>query len=244
MKSSRKLSEERCFPSTLMVRGTSGSILTAALKKASAEREKHGGRAWENEKDAEIRSFIFSRAHPGTDTGWRTRPAQRGGRGWDGWKCCWETGWWWSCKLHTPGEKQKRAELTLSLSFEKCFLKNRSFVLTLTKAAVFLEWLPLITLLVSMASWFTAYKQRKKTTNNGHQKTQCGCVFQKEGLILTWMSCTRTGSRLQKVALASTQKLNCCSKSRPNDTCTSSQTKRERKRTIFKQYWTPTMFKW
>ena len=36
MKSSRKLSEERSFPSTLMERGTSGRILTAAFKKASA----------------------------------------------------------------------------------------------------------------------------------------------------------------------------------------------------------------
>lgn len=36
MKSSRKLSEERSFPSTLMERGTSGRRLTAALRKASA----------------------------------------------------------------------------------------------------------------------------------------------------------------------------------------------------------------
>lgn len=32
------------------------------------------------------------------------------------------------------------------------------------------------------------------------------------------MSWIRTGSRLQNVARASTQKLSCCSKSRPNDT--------------------------
>lgn len=36
MKSRRKLSEERSFPSTLMERGTSGRILTAAFRKASA----------------------------------------------------------------------------------------------------------------------------------------------------------------------------------------------------------------
>lgn len=47
MKSSRKLSEERSFPSTLMERGTSGRRLTAAFRKASAggvdgEREKRG----------------------------------------------------------------------------------------------------------------------------------------------------------------------------------------------------------
>lgn len=36
MKSSKKLSEERSFPSTLMERGTSGRILTAAFRKASA----------------------------------------------------------------------------------------------------------------------------------------------------------------------------------------------------------------
>lgn len=36
MKSSRKLSEERSFPSTLMERGTSGRTLTAAFRKASA----------------------------------------------------------------------------------------------------------------------------------------------------------------------------------------------------------------
>lgn len=36
MKSSRKLSEERSFPSTLMERGTSGRILIAAFRKASA----------------------------------------------------------------------------------------------------------------------------------------------------------------------------------------------------------------
>ena len=40
MKSSRKLSEERSFPSTLMERGTSGRILTAAFRKASAGGEK------------------------------------------------------------------------------------------------------------------------------------------------------------------------------------------------------------
>lgn len=39
MKSSRKFSEERNFPSTLMERGTSGRILTAALRKASAKGE-------------------------------------------------------------------------------------------------------------------------------------------------------------------------------------------------------------
>lgn len=39
MKSSRKLSEERSFPSTLMERGTSGRILTAAFRKASANGE-------------------------------------------------------------------------------------------------------------------------------------------------------------------------------------------------------------
>lgn len=38
MKSSRKLSEERSFPSTLMERGTSGRMLTAAFRKASAGR--------------------------------------------------------------------------------------------------------------------------------------------------------------------------------------------------------------
>lgn len=36
MKSNRKLSEERSFPSTLMERGTSGRTLTAAFRKASA----------------------------------------------------------------------------------------------------------------------------------------------------------------------------------------------------------------
>lgn len=36
MKSSRKLSEDRSFPSTLMERGTSGRRLTAAFRKASA----------------------------------------------------------------------------------------------------------------------------------------------------------------------------------------------------------------
>lgn len=36
MKSSRKLSEERSLPSTLMERGTSGRTLTAAFRKASA----------------------------------------------------------------------------------------------------------------------------------------------------------------------------------------------------------------
>lgn len=41
MKSSRKLSEERSFPSTLMERGTSGRRLTAAFRKASA-RERQG----------------------------------------------------------------------------------------------------------------------------------------------------------------------------------------------------------
>lgn len=39
MKSSRKFSEERNFPSTLMERGTSGRMLTAALRKASAKGE-------------------------------------------------------------------------------------------------------------------------------------------------------------------------------------------------------------
>lgn len=38
-KSSRKFSEERNFPSTLMERGTSGRMLTAALRKASAKGE-------------------------------------------------------------------------------------------------------------------------------------------------------------------------------------------------------------
>lgn len=36
MKSNKKLSEERSFPSTLMERGTSGRMLTAAFRKASA----------------------------------------------------------------------------------------------------------------------------------------------------------------------------------------------------------------
>lgn len=44
MKSSKKLSEERSFPSTLMERGTSGRRLTAAFRKASAGGEERGGR--------------------------------------------------------------------------------------------------------------------------------------------------------------------------------------------------------
>lgn len=48
MKSRRKLSDERSFPSTLMERGTSGRILTAAFRKASAggveRREARGGK--------------------------------------------------------------------------------------------------------------------------------------------------------------------------------------------------------
>lgn len=45
MKSSRKLSEERSFPSTLMERGTSGRILTAAFKKASAAGQDQNGKS-------------------------------------------------------------------------------------------------------------------------------------------------------------------------------------------------------
>lgn len=50
MKSSRKLSDARSFPSTLMERGTSGRRLTAAFRKASAvgverRREKRGREA-------------------------------------------------------------------------------------------------------------------------------------------------------------------------------------------------------
>lgn len=52
MKSSRKLSEERSFPSTLMERGTSGRILTAALRKASAGgvRNPESGKKEQSEK--------------------------------------------------------------------------------------------------------------------------------------------------------------------------------------------------
>lgn len=51
MKSSRKLSEERSFPSMLMERGTSGRMLTAAFRKASAGgEERRMGRGREDSR--------------------------------------------------------------------------------------------------------------------------------------------------------------------------------------------------
>ena len=47
-------------------------------------------------------------AHPGRDTGLPRQPDQTAGRGWDGWRCCWETGWWWNCRQRTPGEEVDR----------------------------------------------------------------------------------------------------------------------------------------
>ncbi len=54
MKSSRKLSEERSFPSTLMERGTSGRILTAALRKASAGGEERRSYRGKREERREV----------------------------------------------------------------------------------------------------------------------------------------------------------------------------------------------
>lgn len=53
IKSTRQLSEERSFPSTLMERGTSGRMLTAAFRKASAGRRKvenESEKAWEGQE--------------------------------------------------------------------------------------------------------------------------------------------------------------------------------------------------
>lgn len=61
MKSRRKGSEERCLPSTLMRRGTSGKILTAAFRNESAKSEREN---WvyvhtHTEQTACVSSFIF-----------------------------------------------------------------------------------------------------------------------------------------------------------------------------------------
>lgn len=155
-------------------------------------------------------------SHPEINTGWLVRPDQTADKGWGGWRYCWVMGWWWNCRQHMPGQKSSQNSGNTEL-FSLCDPSKRRT--HSDKGCRFSGVIPFH----HFSGFHCQLVNRLEIIKVNTSRLQVECNKSQDDInccLLTWMSCTNTGSRLQKVALASTQKLSCCSKSRPKDTWT------------------------
>lgn len=144
------------------------------------------------------------------------RPDQTADKGWGGWRCCWVMGWWWNYRQHTPGQKSSQTAVAAQSSVPSDPSKPTTHSdkgCRLSGVIPFHHFSGFHCQLVHRLEIIKINTSGLQVECNKSQDEINGCL-------LTWMSCTNTGSRLQNVALASTQKLSCCSKSRPKHTWT------------------------